>query len=135
MENNKYLNNYEIIQLKNIIQSRKRTYTDDIITETPTKWRNTYGYRDSTLNMEYKNTITKNNQYLPKYKMFQLKNKIQSRKRTYADRIITETPARWRNTYVHRDYTSTIQCNRNITDISLSESTKDDAAKKCTLKH
>ena len=37
MENNKYLNNYEIIQLKNIIQSRKRTYTDDIITETPTK--------------------------------------------------------------------------------------------------
>ena len=37
MENNKYLNNYEIIQLKNIIQARKRTYTDDIITEIPTK--------------------------------------------------------------------------------------------------
>ena len=129
-KNNEELPKYKMIQLKNTIPSRKRTHTNDIITEKPTKRRQTYGYRESTLNTE----ITKNNQELPKLKMFQLKNTIQARKRTHTNDIATEKPSKRRNTYGHRDYKSTIQCNGKITDISLSESTKDHAAKKSTLK-
>ena len=129
-KNNEELPKYKMIQLKNTIPSRKRTHTNDIITEKPTKRRQTYGYRESTLNTE----ITKNNQELPKLKIFQQKNTIQARKRTHTNDIATEKPSKRRNTYGHRDYKSTIQCNGKITDISLSESTKDHAAKKSTLK-
>ena len=128
--NNEELPKYKMIQRKNTIQSRKRTHTNDITTEKPTKRRHTYGYRESTFNTE----ITKNNQELPKFKMFQQKNTIQARKRTHTNDITTENPIKRRNTYGHRDYKSTIQCNGKITDISLSESTKDHAAKKSTLK-